>query len=190
MEGYWCYWHGEKAWLGRGLHVRKVFRRGRAPIRLRSRNRSWWRRWAASSPLFTSPTAAGLSREDAIPGGDGRLSRRSVGRPARSLRRPNVARTDQDVHPAQAERSGAPDEREVFSGCCRQEVDLTRALARQRRALHVVGAVAQPPPAKYRWRYILASGVREGDPLRRPRLRRHSDHAPLMAEFLVPNTNT
>ena len=24
MEGYWCYWHGEKAYSGVGLHVRKT----------------------------------------------------------------------------------------------------------------------------------------------------------------------
>src|SRR4051794_17571698 len=25
MEGYWCYWHGEKGYSGVGLHVRKGF---------------------------------------------------------------------------------------------------------------------------------------------------------------------
>ena len=23
MEGYWCYWHGERAYSGVGLHIRK-----------------------------------------------------------------------------------------------------------------------------------------------------------------------
>ena len=25
MEGYWCYWHGAKAYSGVGLHVSKTF---------------------------------------------------------------------------------------------------------------------------------------------------------------------
>lgn len=29
MEGYWCYWHGEKGYSGVGLHVRKTLTAGR-----------------------------------------------------------------------------------------------------------------------------------------------------------------
>jgi len=32
MEGYWCYWHGEKGYSGVGLHVRKEFAAERPPF--------------------------------------------------------------------------------------------------------------------------------------------------------------
>ena len=72
MEGYWCYWHGEKGYSGVGLHVSKALARSgrRSPIR-----RSTTRTGSCTVDLparhgrvgLRAERRQGLRREDALP---------------------------------------------------------------------------------------------------------------------------
>ena len=200
MEGYWCYWHGEKAYSGVGLHVRKE---------------AFLERPEFSHPAFDHENrivvakVGGFSVSSVyVPNGGkdfpakmrfleamaGYVAEiRASGEQLVLCGDLNVARTDRDVHPKER-KPGAigqrPDEREVFERILSAGVvDLTRALDPDNDQLFTWWA----PWRNLRqrnigWRidYILTSELLSGKATRCAVLVDvgTSDHAPLMAEFV------
>ena len=199
MEGYWCYWHGEKAYSGVGLHVRKEIFPERPEFShpaFDHENRIVVAKLAGltvasvyvpnggkdfPAKMRFLEAMAGYVAEARAPGGQHVL--------CGDL---NVARTDRDVHPKEL-KAGAigqrPEEREVFERILSAGVvDLARALDPDNDQLFTWWA----PWRNLRqrnigWRidYILASEPLAGKATRCAVLADvgTSDHAPVVAEF-------
>ena len=202
MQGYWCYWHGERAYSGVGLHVRKDAFAETARLRAsRVRPRESHRRGAGRQTCIRVDLRA--ERRQGLPRRKCGSSRRwTLGRGDRT--RPggqlvlcgdmNVARTDRDVHPkerkpatiGQRPRSGRLFERILAAGL----VDVGRALdPDNEQSVHVVGALAQPASAQHRLAPRLCARQRARCAGRASRARclrefGTSDHAPVVAEFV------
>ena len=199
MEGYWCYWHGDKGYSGVGLHVSKAV--------------------AAERPLFSHPEFNFENRIAAVEIGD--LTVASVYVPnggkdyqaklrflealdtyAESFTNTgrrlvlcgdlNVALTDQDVHAKERKPKAIgqlPEERELMSRILgRGLVDVGRALDPENSDLFTWW----PPWRDMRkrnigWRidYVFASAALAATATSCPVLAEigTSDHAPVMATF-------
>ena len=189
MEGYWCYWHGERAYSGVGLHVRKDAFRGEARVFAipRSTTRIGSSRRGSADLTVASVYVPNGGKDfpakmrflEALAGVCRRGPR--VGRAGRPLRRPERRAHRQRRPPqgAQADVIGQrPRSASSSSGSSRGSSSTSaRALDPDNdAALHVVGAVAQPAPAQHRLAHRLhprerAPG-RAGDSLRGARGRR------------------
>ena len=162
MAGYWCYWHGERAYSGVGLHVRRdAF---------------------SDEPKFGHPA---FDHENRIVSAEvGNLVFASIYVPNGGKDFPakmrfleemdrwvaethasgksmvlcgdlNVARTDRDVHPKERKPNcigQLPEERALIEQIlvARARGRRPRARPRQRRPLHLVGAVAEHAAAQHR----------------------------------------
>jgi exodeoxyribonuclease-3 len=199
MEGYWCYWHGERAYSGVGLHVRKETSPERPefshPV-FDHENRIVVAKVADLTvasvyvPNGGKDFPAKMRFLEAMTGyvADARAS----GGPLVLCGDLNVARTDKDVHPKEL-KPGAigqrPDEREIFERILSAGVvDLARALDPDNDHLFTWWA----PWRNLRqrnigWRidYILASEQLAARATRCAVLTDvgTSDHAPVIAEF-------
>src|SRR5215471_5948363 len=130
LDGYWCYWHGAKGYSGVALHVRKT---------------------------AASERRQGFSGEDAVSGGAralrGRTRRRRTSngvvrrlehRARRHRRPPERAKAAGDRTASRRAGAAGADHQP------RSRRHGSRARARQRSALHVVGTVAEPARAEHR----------------------------------------
>ena len=200
MDGYWCCWHGGKGYSGVGLHVRKA---------------TFPERPDFSHPPFDFETRVVVATLPGlvvaslyVPNGgkdfpakmrflealdDYARAAQASGREIVLCGDLNVTRTDRDVHP---EGTQAEHDRPASRGAGAAGADhlarpggpRARARPRQRRAVHLVAALAQHAPAEHR----LAPRLRPREPRRsRPGPRRcpayrevgTSDHGPVVAEF-------
>ena len=170
MEGYWCYWHGGKGYSGVGLHVSKTL----APERPTFSHPEF----DFENRIVTADVGRRDGRVDLRPERRQGLSRQdAVSRSAHRVRQGphgesrtmvlcgdlNVARTERDVHPKERKPRAIgqlPEEREAARADDRPRSGRRRprARSRQRRSVHVVGAVAQYARTKYR----LAARLRPG----------------------------
>jgi exodeoxyribonuclease-3 len=203
MEGYWCYWHGDRGYSGVALHVRKSF----SPVR----------------PVFSHPSFDYERRIVAVDlegvGGDLTVasvyvpnggkdfpakirfleamdeyaaSFQAAGRPLVLCGDMNVALTDRDVHPKERKPRAIgqlPEERALIERVIgRGLVDLGRALDPDNDGLFTWW----PPWRRMRernigWRldYVLASAdlaaAASGCPVQKDV--GTSDHAPVVATF-------
>ena len=165
LPGYWCYWHGTKGYSGVALH-RAQGARGRtgrctfiptSTSRRASRRCAWRARWSRRS---TCPTAAkDFAAQGALPRGDGGVRRPPCARPA--IASCCAATSTSRARSATCIRGSAttalvgqrPDERALFERIL--DAGALHDVGReqdpsQRRALHLVGAVAQHAPAQHR----------------------------------------
>ena len=162
MEGYWCYWHGEKGYSGVALHVSKTLTPERP---------------AFSHPAFdyenrivlvTLPQVTVASVYVPNGGKDFPAKMRfldALEQFAADLHAQtspvvicgdlNIARTDMDVHPKERKPRAIgqlPEEREQLERIIGARPRRRRpgARARQRSDVHVVGAVAEHAAAEHR----------------------------------------
>jgi exodeoxyribonuclease-3 len=199
MEGYWCYWHGDKGYSGVGLHVSKTI----APDR----------------PLFSHPPFDFEHRivQVALPdvtvasiyvpngGKDYQAKVRfltamdahaatfeAAGRPVVLCGDLNIARTDLDVHPKERKPRAIgqlPEERTMLEGIIgRGLVDLGRALDPDNDGLFTWWAPWRNMRQRnigWRLDYVLASRSLASRAVSCPVQREvgTSDHAPVMATF-------
>jgi exodeoxyribonuclease-3 len=199
MEGYWCYWHGQKGYSGVALHVRKDV--------------------CPDQPEFSHPPFDHECRIVSVPVGDITVasiyvpnggkdfpakmrflealehyagSFRAVGSRLVLCGDLNVARTDRDVHPKERKRGAVgqlPEERALLEGILGQGlVDLGRALDPENDGLFTWWAPWRNLRQRnigWRLDYVLASE----DFARRARSCPvqnevgNSDHAPVVATF-------
>ena len=138
IEGYWCYWHGEKGYSGVGLHVRRRLcpsgRRSHIPRSTMrtgsSRSRSGGRR----SRRFTCRTAARTFRRRCSSSrrSSAFAAERRAAAAARDLRRPQRRAHRFDVHPKERKPRAIgqlPEERELIERIIGHGlVDVGRAL--------------------------------------------------------------
>jgi len=199
LDGYWCYWHGEKAYSGVGLHVSRTF--------------------AADAPVFSHPEFNFENRIAAVEVGD--LTVASVYVPnggkdypaklrflealdtyaesfAASGRRLvicgdlNVAHTDRDVHVKERKAKAIgqqPEERDLIDALFAHElVDVGRLVDPDNDRLFTWWAPWRNMRQRnIGWRidYIFASAALAATATACPVLAEigTSDHAPLMATF-------
>ena len=161
MLGYWNYWHGERAYSGVSLHVRRE---------------SFPERPVFEHPDFDYENRVVTARLPGVTvasiyvpngGKDFPAKMRFLEAVERFVRERagsgslvmagdvNIARTDQDVHPKERKATAIgqlPEERALLERILAGGlVDVARSLEPDERgALHLVGAVAQPPPAQHR----------------------------------------
>jgi len=210
MEGYWCYWHGDKGYSGVGLHVRKeAFA---SPPRF-------------SHPSFDHETRIVTAELDAevgpltvgsiyVPNG-GRdfpakmrflaamehyaASFRAVGALLVLCGDLNVARTDMDVHPKERKPGlvgQRPDERDLLERIIAQGlVDVGRTLDPTNDQLFTWWAPWRNLRQRnigWRLDYVLASETLAGRAIRCPVQADFgtSDHAPIVAVFDVPGRSS
>ena len=116
LEGYWCYWHGDRRLLGRR---RCIVRKARSPERAGVRR---IRLSTSSTRIVATPTSAGVRVASVyVPNGGkdfaakmalprrrstaGRRRGRAAARPLVICGDLNVARTDRDLHPKERKPS-------------------------------------------------------------------------------------
>jgi exodeoxyribonuclease III len=199
MEGYWCYWHGAKAYSGVGLHVRKDV--------------------AAERPEFSHPDFDHENRVVVarlpnlavasiyVPNGgkdfDAKIrflealeryagQMRALGAPLVLCGDLNVARTDRDVHPKERKLGAIgqrPEERELLERIMSQGlVDVGRSLDPDNDQLFTWWAPWRNLRQRnigWRLDYVLASQSLASRAVACPVLREigTSDHAPVIATF-------
>jgi len=204
MEGYWCYWHGEKAYSGVGLHVRK----DAFPVKPHF-----------SHPAFDHENRIVVAKSGSlnvasvyVPNGGKDFAAKmrfleameayvaEVHRCGEELvlcGDINVARTDRDVHPKERKATvigQRPEERELFERILsRGVVDLARALDPDNDQLFTWWAPWRNMRQRnIGWRidYILASESLAARASRCAVLADvgTSDHAPVLAEFCEPES--
>jgi exodeoxyribonuclease-3 len=199
MEGYWCYWHGEKAYSGVGLHVRKdafpekphfshpafdhenrivVAKSGSlnvASVYVPNGGKDFPAKMRFLEAMDAYVAEVHRSGEELVLCGD-----------------INVARTDRDVHPKERKATligQRPEERELFERILsRGVVDLARALDPDNDQLFTWWAPWRNMRQRnIGWRidYILASESLAARASRCAVLADvgTSDHAPVIAEF-------
>ena len=140
----------------------------------------------------------GLRGQDALPRGAGATAPatlRATGDRSSCAATSTSRATDRDVHPKERKPNSIgqrPDERELLERILAHGlVDVGRdARSRQRRSVHLVGALAQPAPAQHRLAldYVLASAAlaRASTACVVQREVGTSDHAPVVATFGEP----
>ena len=173
LPGYWCYWHGAGPYSGVGLHVRtdrarglprvhaSGVRHGDAHRRGRRRRRrgglvyvpNGGKDYAAKLD-FSARCERYVADACTTPAGSS-----SVRRPQRRAHR---SRRASDASASRTPSASAPTSGRCSSGViARGMVDVGRApRPRQRRPVHLVGAVAQPAPAQHRLAHRLHVGER------------------------------
>jgi exodeoxyribonuclease-3 len=201
LEGYWCYWHGARAYSGVGLHVRKDL----APVRP-----AFWHPGFDFESRIAAVEVAGLTVVSVyVPNGGKDLAAkmrfleamgeyaatfRAAGRPLVLGGDLNVARADIDVHPRERKATAIgqlPEERAVFERMLGHGlVDVARALDPTSEEIFTWWA----PWRNLRqrnigWRidYLLASeavAARAGSCVSQREVGT-SDHAPLVAELAL-----
>ena len=199
MEGYWCYWHGERAYSGVGLHVRKDAFPDKPEFShpaFDHENRIVVARMAdlrvASIyvPNGGKDFPAKMRFLEAMAGYVGEV--RASGGQVVLCGDLNVARADRDVHPKERKPTiigQRPEEREIFERILAAGVvDLTRALDPDNDQLFTWWAPWRNMRQRnIGWRidYILASEPLAGQATRCAVLADigTSDHAPVIAEF-------
>ena len=157
MQGYWCYWHGGKGYSGVGLHVSKTIAPDRPVFTHPAFDHEHRivaveiggtdRRRRSTCPTAARTFPAKMRFLEALDAYASVVS----GQPARTLvlcGDLNVARTDRDVHPKERKPRAIgqlPEERARPRAHHRPWArrPRPRARSRQRRPVHVVGAVAQ-----------------------------------------------
>jgi exodeoxyribonuclease-3 len=199
LPAYWCLWHGETAYSGVALHVR----RDTAPARPAFAHPAF----DAETRIVTADVGGVLAASVYVPNGGkdypaklrflDALERfaadaRAAGRAVLVCGDLNVARTDQDLHPRERKPGAVgqrPDERAAF------ERFLSHGLVDVGRALHPDDDALFTWWAPWRnmrqrnigWRidYVVASGGLAARARRCVVLREFgtSDHAPVVAEF-------
>lgn len=200
LEGYWCYWHGERAYSGVGLHVRKELARDR-PICFHP---EFDHETRIAAILIGGITVASVY----VPNGgkdypaklrflesliDYAARMRTLGKPLAICGDLNVAHTNADVH-AKERKAGAvgqrPDERALFDRLLDQGglVDTTRALHPKDDQLFTWWAPWRNLRSRnIGWRidYVLASAALAARVTSCTSFREvgTSDHAPLVASF-------
>ena len=135
----------------------------------------------------------GLRGQDALPRGDGRLRGRAAGGrdEGHPVRRPQRrARADRRQQPGSRRADDRPASR--GAGAVRADPERRRAARRrararagQRRALHLVGALAQPAPAQHRLAHRLPARQRRAGRDRRRAASRSARSAPAITPRLV-----
>ena len=171
---YWCYWHGARAYSGVGLHVSKE-RAGEAP-RITHPAFDHETRIAEAElgdvvlasvyvPNGGKDYAAKMAFLESLEGYVASVHER--GRRLVLCGDINIALEERDVHPKERKPNAIgqrPDERAAVHATARARPGGRRARPRprQRRALHLVGAVAQPAPAEHRLAARLRPRQRRG----------------------------
>jgi len=199
MEGYWCYWHGGKAYSGVGLHVSKTF--------------------ALDRPTFSHPPFDYENRVVAVDVGDLTIasvyvpnggkdfpakmtfleamdnyaqSVHASGRRLAVLGDMNVARTERDVHPKERKPRAIgqlPEERAIIERILtRGLVDVGRALDPDNDGLFTWWAPWRNMRQRnigWRLDYVFASERLAAQATSCPVLKDvgTSDHAPVLATF-------
>ncbi len=199
MEGYWCYWHGGKAYSGVGLHVSKTF--------------------ALDRPTFSHPPFDYENRVVAVDVGDLTIasvyvpnggkdfpakmtfleamdnyaqSVHASGRRLAVLGDMNVARTERDVHPKERKPRAIgqlPEERAIIERILtRGLVDVGRALDPDNDGLFTWWAPWRNMRQRnigWRLDYVFASEPLAAQATSCPVLKDvgTSDHAPVLATF-------
>ena len=199
LEGYWCYWHGAKAYSGVGLHVRKEISPERPEFfhpDFDHENRIV----AARLPGLTVASVyvpnggkdfpAKMRFLEALERFAGES--RATGNTLVVCGDLNVARTDRDVHPKER-KAGAigqrPEERELLEKIIGQGlVDVGRALDPENDGLFTWWAPWRNLRQRnigWRLDYVLASDALAGQASDCPVLKDvgTSDHAPVVATF-------
>ena len=202
-EGYWCYWHGAGGYSGVALHVRRELCAERPAFTHPA--------FDHETRIVVGATSAGVTFASVYVPNGGKdfaakmrflealeaLRRRGAARPAGTLA--PLRRPERRPHrPATCTRRSArpePSASGPTSARCSRSilghglVDVGRAARpRQRRALHVVGALAQPAPAQHRLAASTTSSRAQSLAKRATAcvVRADvgtSDHAPVVADF-------
>jgi exodeoxyribonuclease III len=199
LEGYWCYWHGARAYSGVGLHVRKEISPERPEFfhpDFDHENRIV----AARLPGLTVASVYVPNGGKDFPAKMRFLEaleryaaeRRAAGNTLVVCGDLNVARTDRDVHPKER-KAGAigqrPEERELLEKILGQGlVDVGRALDPENDGLFTWWAPWRNLRQRnigWRLDYVLASEALAGTASSCPVLKDvgTSDHAPVVATF-------
>lgn len=203
MDGYWCYWHGERAYSGVGLHIRRDV----SPDEPRFSHPDF----DCETRIVTARMGNLILASVYVPNGGKDFAAKlrfleameryageclSQGLDLVLCGDMNVTRTDQDVHPKERKPNvigQRPDERELFERVIAGGglVDIGRALDPDNDQLFTWW----PPWRNMReknigWRldYVLASRSMEARITRCSVLAQlgTSDHAPVVAEILYP----
>jgi exodeoxyribonuclease-3 len=202
LEGYWCYWHGDKGYSGVALHVRKAA----CPERPAFHHPDFDYEHRIVTVRLPWATVASIY----VPNGgkdfqaklDFLAALRGLGRELRAAGRPfllcgdlNVARTDMDLHPKERKKKPQigtlPEERELLEAVLAEGLtDVGRALDPDNDRLYTWWA----PWRNLRernigWRidYVLASQELAAKAVSCQVFREigTSDHAPVVARFEV-----
>ena len=199
MQGYDCYWHGERAYSGVGLHVRRdAFPNPRVFIirpSISRRASSLQRSRGSISFQSTRPTAAKILRRKW--NSFERLERfveemHGAGRRLILGGDLNIARTPQDVHPKERDDrvvGQRPEERELFESILAKGlVDVGRALDPDNENLFTWWAPwRQMRQRNIGWRldYVLATALLAAKAVQCSAYREvgTSDHGPVIATF-------
>ena len=202
MLGYWNYWHGERAYSGVSLHVRRD---------------AFPERPAFGHPDFdyenriVTAELPGLTVASVYVPNGGKdypaklrfleslerwASGRGPGSPVIVGGDINIARTDADVHPKEKKANAIgqlPEERAAprTDPLGRSRGRRACARPRKRSTLHVVGALEEPARAQHRLAHRLHPGERRARVARASACRvladvGTSDHAPVVATFDLP----
>jgi exodeoxyribonuclease-3 len=202
MQGYWCYWHGERAYSGVGLHVRKEafperprFQHPGFDHETRIVTVELGKLVVASVyvPNGGKDFAAKLRFLEAMEAFAGEVA--AAGLELVICGDLNVARTDQDVHPKERKPNAIgqlPAERDLIERIlARGLVDVGRALDPANEGLFTWWAPWRSMRQRnigWRLDYVLASPALASAASRCTVLAAFgtSDHAPVMAEFEQP----
>ncbi|HEX7251871.1 MAG TPA: exodeoxyribonuclease III [Thermoanaerobaculia bacterium] len=199
LEGYWCYWHGARAYSGVGLHVRKEI----SPERPEFFHPGFDHENRIVAARVQGLTVASVY----VPNGGKDFpakmrflealeryaaERRAAGNTLVVCGDLNVARTDRDVHPKER-KAGAigqrPEERDLLEKILGQGlVDVGRALDPENDGLFTWWAPWRNLRQRnigWRLDYVLASEALAGTASSCPVLKDvgTSDHAPVVATF-------
>lgn len=199
LEGYWCYWHGAKAYSGVGLHVRKEISPERPEFfhpdfdhenRIVAARLPGWTVASVYVPNGGKDFPAKMRFLEALERFAGES--RAAGDTLVVCGDLNVARTDRDVHPKER-KAGAigqrPEERELLEKVIGQGlVDVGRALDPENDGLFTWWAPWRNLRQRnigWRLDYVLASEALAGKASACPVLKDvgTSDHAPVVATF-------
>ena len=199
LEGYWCYWHGAKAYSGVGLHVRKEISPERPEFfhpdfdhenRIVAARLPGWMVASVYVPNGGKDFPAKMRFLEALERFAGES--RAAGNTLVVCGDLNVARTDRDVHPKER-KAGAigqrPEERELLEKIIGQGlVDVGRTLDPENDGLFTWWAPWRNLRQRnigWRLDYVLASEALAGKASDCPVLKDvgTSDHAPVVATF-------
>ena len=199
LEGYWCYWHGNKGYSGVGLHVRKEF----APTRPEFSHPPFDHESRIVTVQLGELTVASIY----VPNGGKDFAAkmrflaamesyaatfRATGAPLIMCGDFNVARTDNDVHPRERKLGAMgqrPDERAQIERILEQGlVDVGRTLAPDADDMFTWWAPwrnLRQRNVGWRLDYVFASSDLASRARSCPSLREvgTSDHGPVLATF-------
>jgi len=206
LDGYWCYWHGNKAYSGVALHVSKELSPGKPefshpPFDHESRIVTALIGEITVASIYVpnggKDYAAKLRFLEAMTAYAATFAANAA--PLVLCGDLNVARTPMDVHPSERRPNiigQRPEERELIEGILSQGLtDLGRALDPDNDQLFTWWAPWRNLRQRnigWRLDYVLASGELAPRAVACPSYREvgTSDHAPVVATFAVPGGTT